>query len=87
MEMLDGSSMEFGSVNSWVLVFLKRVQSGRIRLVRAWNGLGSVSTDPCMALGVAGLYWRIGLDLGGSCLEWAEDGKLNWAPSGSLERT
>ena len=63
MEVLDGSSVEFGSVDSGVLVFPKRVQSGRVRLVRAWNGLGSVSTDPRMALGIAGSYWRIGLDL------------------------
>ncbi len=66
MEMLDSSSVEFGSVDFGVLVFAKRFQSGRVRLVRAWNGLGSVSADPCAALGIAGLYWRIGLDLGDS---------------------
>ncbi len=54
MEMLDRSSVEFGSVDSGVLVFPKQVQSGLVRLVRAWNGLGSVSADPCAALGIAG---------------------------------
>ncbi len=65
MEVLEGSSVEFGGVDFGVLVFPKRFQSGRVRLVRAWNGLGSVSMDPCAALGIAGLYWRIGLDFGG----------------------
>ena len=65
MEMLDSSSVEFGSADFGVLVFPKQVQSGRVRLVTAWNGLGRVSADPCAALGIAGLYWRIGLDLGG----------------------
>ena len=63
MEMLDGSSVKLRGVDFGVLVFPKRFQSGRVRLVRAWNGLGSVSADPCATLGIAGLYWRIGLDL------------------------
>ncbi len=51
MEMLDSSSVEFGSVDFGVLVFPKRFQSGRVRLVRAWNGLGSVSCGPLCGVG------------------------------------